>query len=160
VIGLSVLETGEGYAVGKAHGVLIFRASPTLRAAGIDHVKGVLAGGAPARGYMQIFEPVDRPPEVAADDRKAWIALAEQMKSIARAGALVVLQTGFPGAALRAAISGVMLLAKGRAPTRIAATVDEGAQFLVSERAIDESVDPKRLVDAATALVSAAPPRG
>jgi len=153
---LSVLEVGDGYAVGKAHGVLILRANATLRAAGIDHAKGVLTRGAPARGFMQIFEPVARPPDVDSADRRAWIALAEQMKTIARAGSLVVLQTGFTGAALRAAISGIMLLAKGRSPTRIAATIEEGALFLAAEHALADGVAADRLVDAASALAQAA----
>ena len=61
--------------------------------------------------------------------------------------ALVVLRDGFGGAALRAAISGVMLLAKGKSPVRVFGSLEEGVSWLAAQHATG-GVAPAELVRA------------
>lgn len=155
---LQVIERAAGWASGKACGVLVLHASGNLSAQAIGAARAALLRGVPAVGYLQVFPPLEGAPAAAGREREAWSALAEQMKTHTRAGALVVLQGGFGGAALRAAISGVMLISRGRTPTRVFATLDEGARYLLSERAVDEGTRVEDLVAAARALSAEARP--
>lgn len=153
---LEVLEIGAGYAVGRAHGVLL------LHAEQVTHVEIVaatacLVSAGPARGYLQTFPRFETPSGVSERERKAWTALAEQMKGTSRAGALVVPEGGFVGAAIRASISGVLLLARGRSPVKTFATLDAAARFLCAEGAVDDGVSAARIVEAARALAGARP---
>jgi hypothetical protein len=155
MLGLEVLKIGQDYAVGKAHGVLILHLARLLPAPSIAAAKTALASGMPAAGYMQIFPPFDAFPGASELERKSWSALATQMKTLTRVGALVVPQGGFAGAALRAAISGVLLLARGPGPTQVVPSLDDGARYLVREGAVTPGATIAHVVDAARGLAEA-----
>lgn len=153
--GLEVLDIGQDYAVGRAHGVLMLHLGALLPPPSIAAAKARLAGAAPTLGYMQIFPRFEAFRGISDTERKAWTGLATQMKTLARAGALVVPQTGFTGAALRAVISGVLLLARGPGPTQTVASLDDGARYLVGMGAVDVGVSAAEIVGAARALEDA-----
>ena len=151
---LEVLATGSGYAVGRAHGVLMLHTEQVTHTE-IVAATACLVSAGPARGYLQTFPPFETPSGVSDRERKAWTALAGQMKGATRAGALVVPQGGFVGAAIRASISGVLLLARGQSPVKTFATLDDAARFLVAEWAVDNGVSAAQIVEAARALAGA-----
>lgn len=152
--GLVITHVGEGFAVGHVRDVAVLVARSDLRRRSIDLARAALVELPPTRGYLQWFVLVPGTlTDASSADRGGWVMLAEQAKSRWSAGALVVPGEGFGAAALRAGISGVMLLARGRTPTRVMATVREAADFLRGQRAGD--ADAASLDEAVRALVDA-----
>jgi hypothetical protein len=152
---VEVLEIGKEYAVGRAHGVLMLHVVERMPEASITSAAGRLLGARSVRGYLQILPLLDAFPGLGDAEKKAWTALAQGLKGITVAGALVVPQRGFVGAAMRAAISGVLLVTRGRTPTKVFASLDEAARYLASERAVDDGVAAALIVQAAGALAAA-----
>jgi hypothetical protein len=161
MVALEITKVGEGFAVGHALGVALLVSRSDMRRRAIDTARAALTELPPVRGYVQWFVLVPGTmTEASGADRGGWVMLAEQAKLLARAGALVVPGEGFAAAALRAAISGVMLLARGRTPTRVVATVGEAASFLRAQGALEGSAAGleeavRGLVDALSAARSA-----
>ena len=152
---VEVLEIGKEYAVGRAHGVLMLQSFAQMPHASIASASARLLAAMPARGYLQIFPLLDAFPGLGEPEKKAWTALAQRIKAATVAGALVVPQRGFVGAAMRAAISGVLLLTRGRTPIKVFASLDDGARYLASERALDDGVASAKIVQAVGALAAA-----
>lgn len=117
------------------HGVFLVFVRGQPKASDIEGVMRQIPSARGAVGYLQIFDAGTAFHEPSPDERRAWIALAEQAKRHLSAGALVVLREGFGGAALRAAISGIMLLAKGSAPSKVFGSAEEAARWLVERKA-------------------------
>lgn len=147
VEGAEVTERDEEYAVGRAFDVALLISASNLTAKKIQAASAALSRLPPSRGYLQLFTRVGAQAN-DADARRAWKDLAEQAKSIAIAGALVVPGEGFAAAGLRAGISGIMLLARGRAPTRVVSNLDEASHHLVRLGAVAPGTSASMLTTA------------
>lgn len=90
-----------------------------------------LAGKKGILGYIQIMHPRQlRPLDITDEERRAWVALAESAKQSGDVGAIVIMQDGFSGAALRAAVSTVLLLSRGQKPIRVFDTVEPAMRWM------------------------------
>lgn len=135
VMSVTFLDTSTEYATAVAPGIFFFylRRLPTIQS--LLRVRQELdAEGKRGRLliYFQVMAPRQiRAPALSNDLQGAWVRLAEAAKRNAELGAIVVVQDGFTGAAIRAAVSTVLLLSRGSRPAKVFSNVDAAAKWLV-----------------------------
>lgn len=127
------LDTSSDHVTAVAHRIffLAVRRVPTSGALLRVRLDIERAGKEGLLGYFQIMQPREgRPLQDGVDVQRAWVEIAAAAHRNAGVGAIVILQDGFAGAALRATVSTVLLLARGKKETRTFDGLEPASRWL------------------------------
>lgn len=133
VMNVRFLDASTEHATAVAPGIFFYyvRRLPSIQALlrvrqEIDH-----AGKQRLLVYFQVMAPREvRALDLANEVHLAWVKLAEAAKRNADFGAIVVVQDGFAGAAIRAAVSTVLHVSRGSKPAKVFSAIEPAASWL------------------------------
>ena len=148
------LSDDHAYALIDRTIIIVLRRPPTQ--AVIDAVEMRLQRAARTLrsriAYLHVVLNVPTTGRVDDEIRRAFIATAKRSIHHVEGAAMVLLGEGFVGAAMRATMSGAIMLIRPTSPVRIFSSVDEGARWLAT---LSSPRDARTLLDKVAEMTAA-----
>jgi len=131
---MEYLSADHLYAVADGTVIVVLRRPPT--SAVLNAVETRVRALARTRqtqvAYLHVVLDVPTTGRVDEDTRTAFIATARRTLPHIEGAAMVLLREGFAGAAMRAAVTGALMVLRPTVPVRIFSSVDDGTGWLAS----------------------------
>ncbi|MBL8684600.1 MAG: hypothetical protein JNK05_35825 [Myxococcales bacterium] len=134
--------------------VVVLRRPPTpsLVATLEARVRAAVRIHSPPLGYLHVVLDVPTTGKVDDDSRTALISFAKRTMHLSDCAAMVLMRSGFAGAAMRAVVTGALMAIRPNVPVRVFSEIDPATQFLSQNAPTEKPRDPAKVLRAANEL--------
>lgn len=131
---MEYLSTEHLFDVTEKTLLVVLRRPPTLAMVATleARVKSAARANAAPMAYLHVVLDVPSTGKVEEPIRQALMGMAKRSMQHTDCAAMVLLRSGFPGAAMRAMVSGALLLVRPTVPVRIFGEVNSAALWISS----------------------------